>query len=32
MTGPSRTKLLTALLPGNPIILTTTESGSMYEI
>ena len=32
LTGPSRTKLLTALLPGNPIILTTTKSGSMYEI
>jgi len=27
-----RTKLLTALLPGNPIILTTTKSGSVYEI
>jgi len=32
LTGPSRTKLLTALLPGNPIILTTTKSGSMCEI
>jgi len=30
--GPSRTKILTALLPGNPIILGTTKSGSMYEI
>jgi len=27
-----RTKLSTALLPGNPIILTTTKSGSMHEI
>jgi len=27
-----RTKLLTALLPGNPIILTMTKSDSMYEI
>jgi len=32
MISPSRTKLLTALLPGNPIILATTKSGSMYEI
>jgi len=32
LTGPSRTKLMTALLPVNPIILTTTKSGSLYEI
>jgi len=34
MTGvsPSRTKLLTALLPGNPIVLGMAKSGSMQEI
>jgi len=32
LTGPSRTKLLSPLLLGNPTILTTTKSGSMYEI
>jgi len=32
LTGPSRTKLSTVLQPDNPIILTTTKSGSMYEI
>jgi len=32
LTGPLRTKLLTALLPGNPIILARTKSGSTYEI
>jgi len=30
--SPTRTKLLTALLPGNPIVLGTAKSGFMYEI
>jgi len=30
--SPSRTKWLTGLLPGNPIVLGTAKSGSMYEI
>jgi len=30
--SPSRTKLLTALLPGTPIVLGTAKSGSVYEV
>jgi len=32
LTGPSQTKSLTALLPGNPTVLEMARSGTMYEI
>jgi len=32
LTSPSQTKLLMALLPGNPIVLEMARSGSMHEI